>query len=105
MFSLAVRFDCIDDAAVREFDKLIDELVPQIVANEPGTLIYATNHVNDAPLARVFFEVYRDDDAFQAHEHAEHVARFHAARAPYMASERVEFLTPGPGKGTGISDE
>lgn len=99
MFSLVVRFDCTDDDAARQFDELIAELVPQIAANEPGTLLYVTNRVNDEPLARVFFETYRDDDAFQAHEQAEHVIRFHAARAPLMAGARVEFLTPGPAVG------
>jgi quinol monooxygenase YgiN len=99
VFSLVVRFDCLDDDAARKFDALIAELVPQIEPAEPGTLLYVTNHVEDEPLARVFFEVYRDRDAFQVHERQEHVVRFHEARAPYMAGARVEFLSPGPAKG------
>jgi quinol monooxygenase YgiN len=104
MFCLVVRFDCTDDAAAQEFDRLVSELLPQIEAKEPGTVVYATNAVQDEPLARVFFEAYRDDDAFQAHERAEHVVAFHAAKAPYLAGQRVEFLTPGPTKGVGITD-
>lgn len=104
MFSLVVRFDCLDDDAANKFDALIAKLVPQIESAEPGTLLYVTNTVEDEPLARVFFEVYRDRDAFGAHEQQEHVVRFHEARAPYMAGARVEFLTPGPTKGLAGSD-
>ncbi len=99
MFSLVVRFDCVDDDAAEKFDALIAELVPQIGSAEPGTLLYVTTTVAGEPLARVFFEVYRDRDAFDAHERQEHVVRFHEARAPYMAGARVEFLSPGPAKG------
>ena len=99
MFSLVVRFDCLDNDAAARFDALIAELVPQIESAEPGTLLYVTNRVEGEPLARVFFEVYQDRDAFDAHGQQEHVVRFHEARAPYMAGERVEFLSPGPAKG------
>lgn len=102
MFSLVVRFDCVDADAAREFDGLIAELVPQIISSEPGTLLYVTNEVEDAPLSRVFFEVYQDRDAFQVHERQDHVIRFHAARAPFMAGSRVEFLVPGVSKGVGL---
>ncbi len=99
MFSLVARFDCLDDDAAEKFDALIAELVPHIESAEPGTLVYVTNTVEDEPLARVFFEVYRDRDAFDVHERQEHVVRFHEARAPCMAGARVEFLTPDPAKG------
>jgi len=104
VFGLVVRFDCVDGAAAEEFDALVAELVPRIEAAEPGTLLYVTNTVEGEPLARVFFEVYRDRDAFDAHERQEHVVRFHAARAPYTAGARVEFLRPGPAKGLVGSD-
>ncbi len=46
------------------------------------------------------YEVYRDRHAFQAHEDAQHVKDFHAAKNPLLAGEhRVEFLAPGPAKG------
>lgn len=99
MFALVVRFACRDEAAARQFDTLTAEAVKEITAKEPGTLVYATHRVEDAPLARVFYEVYRDDDAFQAHENAEHVRRFHDRKDPLLVGTRVEFLSPGPSTG------
>lgn len=99
MFALVVRFDCQDAAAAARFDELTAAAVQQVTDREPGTLIYATSAVAGAPLARVFYEVYRDRDAFQAHEDAPHVQQFHALKDPLLTSTRVEFLTPGVHKG------
>jgi quinol monooxygenase YgiN len=99
LFALVVRFDCRDAAAAARFDELTAEAVRLIGEREPGTLVYATAAVEGEPLARVFYEVYRDRDAFRAHEEAEHVRQFHARKDPLLAGTRVEFLTPGPGKG------
>lgn len=99
MFALVVRFDCRDEAAARQFDELTATAVQQINEREPGTLIYATHAVADEPLARVFYEVYRDRDAFGEHERAEHVREFHARKDPLLTSTRVEFLAPGAVKG------
>jgi quinol monooxygenase YgiN len=99
MFALVVRFDCRDQAAVARFDELTAELVQQITEKEPGALIYATHSVEGAPLARIFYEVYRDRDAFQAHEDADHVQRFHARKDPLLVDRRVEFLSPGSATG------
>jgi quinol monooxygenase YgiN len=99
VFSLVVRFDCVDPDAAEKFDALVAELVTRIGSAEPGTLLYVTNTVEGEPLARVFFEVYRDRDAFAEHERQNHVVRFHEARAPYTAGARVEFLSPGPATG------
>ena len=98
MLALIVRFDCHDEAAARQFDALTAEVVDEIRRNEPGTLVYATHAVADEPLARVFYEVYRDRKAFQAHETADHVRRFHARKDPLLAGTRVEFLEPGVSK-------
>ena len=99
MFALVVRFDCRDQAAVTRFDELTAEVVPQISEREPGTLMYATNSVEGAPLARILYEVYRDRDAFETHETADHVQLFHARKNPLLVGRRVEFLSPGSAKG------
>src|SRR5829696_3542986 len=65
MFALVVRFDCGDQAAVTRFDELTAAVVHEISEKEPGTLVYATHSVEGAPLARIFYEVYRDRDAFR----------------------------------------
>ena len=95
MFALVVRFDCRDLAAADRFDELTAEVVRDIAEKEPGTLTYATHAVEDEPLARIFYEVYRDREAFEAHEAAEHVRRFHARKDPLLVGTRVEFLQPG----------
>jgi quinol monooxygenase YgiN len=52
----------------------------------------------------VFYELYADEDAFQAHEQAPHVIDFHARKNPLLVGEpRVELLTPGPGKGVPVA--
>jgi quinol monooxygenase YgiN len=99
MFALVVRFDCRDQAAVNKFDELAAEVVQQITEREPGTLVYATHSVEGAPLARIFYEVYRDREAFETHEAADHVQRFHARKDPLLVGRRVEFLSPGSAKG------
>ncbi|MGH3646173.1 MAG: putative quinol monooxygenase [Micromonosporaceae bacterium] len=101
MFALVVRFDCRDEEAAQEFDALTAEAVRRITEREPGTLIYATHRIEDEPLVRVFYEVYSDRAAFQAHEEAEHVKEFHAKKNPLLVSHRVEFLAPGSAKGLG----
>jgi quinol monooxygenase YgiN len=94
MFALVVRFDCRDQPAVTRFDELTAEVVQQITEREPGTLVYATHSVEGAPLARIFYEVYRNRDAFETHEAADHVQLFHARKNPLLVSSRVEFLSP-----------
>lgn len=99
MFALVVRFDCGDQAAVTRFDELTAAVVHEISEKEPGTLVYATHSVEGAPLARIFYEVYRDGDAFAAHEAADHVQQFHARKDPLLVGRRVEFLLPGTATG------
>jgi quinol monooxygenase YgiN len=100
MVGLIVRFDLSGEESAAQFDRLTAEAVAQIAAKEPGTLVYLTHRVTGEPLARLFYEVYADEAAFQRHEQAQHIIEFHARKNPLLASEpRVQFLTPGPGKG------
>jgi quinol monooxygenase YgiN len=104
MVGLVVRFELPDEESARRFDQLTAEAVAQITAKEPGTLAYITHGVTGEPLARVFYELYADEAAFQNHEQAAHVIDFHARKNPLLAGEpRVQFLTPGPGKGLPIT--
>ncbi len=99
-FALVVRFDVRDERAAERFDELTTAVVARIRTDEPGTFVYATHVVPDEPLTRVFYEVYRDRAAFDAHERAPHVVDFHALKEPLLAgAPRVEYLAPGPAKG------
>jgi quinol monooxygenase YgiN len=103
MIGLFVRFDVRDEQSATRFDELTAEVVARIAAEEPGTLVYATHAVEGEPLSRVFYEVYRDRAAFDAHEQAPHVVDFHARKDALLAgTPRVEFFAPGPA--TGLPD-
>lgn len=100
MFGLSVRFTCKDETAAAGFDKLVAETVPLIRAHEAGTVVYAVHTVEGKPLERIFYELYRDRAAFDAHEEQPHTRRFLAAREQFLASVDVDFLSLQTGKGT-----
>lgn len=99
MFALVVRFDLKDIDSAADFDALVAETAVGIKEYEPGTLLYATHSVADAPLSRVFYEVYRDRDAFDDHERQPHTIRFLNERENYVSKTRVEFLSLESAKG------
>src|SRR5262249_50676968 len=101
MFGLIVRFTCKDQASADAYDRLVAETVEQIRTHEPGTLIYASHTVKDQPLQRIFYELYRDEDAFDAHGAPPHTRRYLDERDQYLASTEVDWLTLQTGKGTG----
>ena len=94
MLALVVRFDVPDEAAARAFDALVAEVLPGIRAEEPGTRVYATHAVQGEPLARVFYEVYDDPAALEAHEARPGTARFLERVRELVSAVRVELLTP-----------
>jgi quinol monooxygenase YgiN len=101
MFGLCVRFTCKDQASGEAYDKLVAETIEAIKANEPGTLVYASHLVDGEPLQRIFYELYRDKAAFEAHEAAPHTRSYLDQRGQYLASTEVDWLTLQAGKGTG----
>jgi quinol monooxygenase YgiN len=101
MFGLCVRFTCKDETSAKEYDRLVAETVEQIKAHEPGTLVYAAHRVDGEPLVRIFYELYQDKAAFEAHEAAPHTRRYLAEREQYLAGTEVDRLTLQVGKGTG----
>ncbi|NVI88071.1 putative quinol monooxygenase [Actinomadura sp. BRA 177] len=100
MFGLMVRFTCKDEASAGAFDQLVSETIGKIETQEPGTLVYAVHKVDGQPLQRIFYELYRDRAAFDAHEEQEHVKRFLGAREELLASVVVDWLDLQVGKGT-----
>jgi quinol monooxygenase YgiN len=100
MFGLVVRFVCKDEAGAAAFDGLVADTVEQIGRHEPGTLVYASHKVDGKPLERIFYELYRDRAAFDAHEEQAHTKHFLEQRGNYLASYEVDWLTLQSGKGT-----
>jgi quinol monooxygenase YgiN len=100
MFGLSVRFTCKDTESAEGFDELVAETVPQIKQHEPGTLVYAVHAVEGKPLERIFYELYRDRAAFDAHEQQPHTRRMLTERERFLSSVEVDFLALQAGKGT-----
>lgn len=100
MFGLMVRFTCKDETSAAAFDRLVGETIEAIRQQEPGTIVYASHRVDGQPLQRIFYELYRDRAAFNAHEQTEHTKRFLAAREPLLDSVEVDWLELQSGKGT-----
>ena len=91
VYTLIVRFDLPDDAAVAQFDALTSAALPMIrSAREPGTLTYQPYTVEGEPFARVFYEVYRDRAAHADHEAQPHTVQLLAAVRAIVTSIRVE---------------
>ncbi|MFI7585925.1 putative quinol monooxygenase [Spongisporangium articulatum] len=90
-FGLVVRFT-IKAGRMAEFDALVERTLTGIRAHEPGTLIYASHAVDGSPDVRVFYELYRDRDAFETHEQQPHTREFLDQRSEFVESFEVTFL-------------
>ncbi|MFC5724792.1 putative quinol monooxygenase [Streptomyces gamaensis] len=98
-FGLVVRFELRDEAAAAGFDELVARTLPEIREREAGTLAYVVHSVPDQPNVRVFYELYADRAAFDAHEQQPHTKRFLAEREQYLSGLEVTFLAAEAGKG------
>jgi quinol monooxygenase YgiN len=74
---------------VADFDRIAEEAAEQVRANEPDTLVYVIHTVPKAAMQRIFYEVYRDRDAFERHEQQPYIKRFVTARRPYVLATNV----------------
>nr|WP_217240104.1 antibiotic biosynthesis monooxygenase [Streptomyces sp. AC555_RSS877] len=90
-FALTVRFSLRDTEAAQQFDALVARTAEGI-RTEPGTLVYVAHTPVDEPLVRVFYELYADREAFEAHEEQAHTRHFLEAREQFLTSTDVVFL-------------
>ncbi|MFE1949898.1 putative quinol monooxygenase [Streptomyces sp. NPDC059524] len=96
-YALTVRFTTRDAAAAQRFDALVARTLEGI-RKEPGTLVYVVHVPEDEPLVRVFYELYADRAAFEAHEEQEHTKQMLLEREQYLVSTEVAFLNELDGK-------
>ncbi|MFI7096728.1 putative quinol monooxygenase [Streptomyces lydicus] len=96
-YALVVRFTTRDADAAREFDALVARTAEGI-RTEPGTLVYVAHVPEGEPLVRVFYELYADRDAFEAHENQPHTKHFLKEREQHLTSTEVTFLNEQTGK-------
>jgi quinol monooxygenase YgiN len=96
-FALVVRFT-VRPGAEAKFDALVAETAAGIRDHEPGTLVYACHTVQDQPRQRIFYELYCDRAAFDAHGQTEHTRRFLTERKALLEATEVDFLSLTDGK-------
>ena len=96
---LVVRFT-LRPGREQDFDDLVAATVAAIDQHEPGTLLYVTHVVEGEPLTRIFYELYGDRAAFDAHEQQPHVRHFLAEREHLVDNFTVDWLHPTAQAGT-----
>ena len=76
---------------VAEFDRLAEETAEHVRTGEPDTVVYVIHLVPNAPMQRIFYEIYRDRAAFDSHESQPYMQRFVAdRRACVLATNVIE---------------
>jgi quinol monooxygenase YgiN len=81
-------FTLLDDRFA-DFDRLAEETAEQVSAGEPDTLVYVIHLVPNAPMQRIFYEIYRDRAAFDSHESQPYMQRFVAERRSLVLATNV----------------
>jgi quinol monooxygenase YgiN len=65
----------------------IKQMVAAVEANEPGVLAYICNRGLQDPNEIMFFEIYENDAATEAHGKTAHMARFRASGAEFFTGQ------------------
>ncbi len=81
-------FTLLDDG-VADFDRLAEQTAEEIRTGEPDTLVYVIHLVPNAPMQRIFYEIYRDRAAFESHESQPYIQRFVAERRSCVLATNV----------------
>ena len=74
---------------VEDFDRLTRQVVGQVQAHEPDTLVYIVHAVPSAPMQRILYEVYSDRAAYEAHKRQPYVLGFEADRRAYVLATNI----------------
>jgi quinol monooxygenase YgiN len=83
-------FTLLDDR-VADFDRLAEQAAEEVRTREPDTLVYVIHLVPNAPMQRIYYEIYRDRAAFDSHENQPYMKRFVAdRRACVLATNVIE---------------
>jgi quinol monooxygenase YgiN len=77
------------DEAAEDFERLASEVVEQVKAREPDTLVYVIHGVPAAPMQRILYAIYRDEAAFDRHERQPYIRQFEEEREPYVLATNV----------------
>jgi quinol monooxygenase YgiN len=77
------------DETAEEFERLAFEVVEQVKAREPDTLVYVMHGVPAAPMQRILYAIYRDEAAFDRHERQPYIRQFEEERESYVLATNV----------------
>jgi quinol monooxygenase YgiN len=95
---------------VADFDRFAEQAAEEVRTREPDTLVYVIHLVPNAPMQRIFYEIYRDRAAFDSHENQPYMKRFVAdRRACVLATNVIELrlkyakVAPLPGPPPGAA--
>jgi len=83
-----VIFTLLEDR-VADFDRLAEQTAEEVRTAEPDTLVYVIHLVPNAPMQRIFYEIYRDRAAFDSHESQPYMQRFVAERRSCVLATNV----------------
>jgi quinol monooxygenase YgiN len=78
-------------SGVEKVKRAIEEFVPYVQANEPGTRMYQAWQQKDDPTHFVHLFIFEDEAAHTIHSKSEAVKRFEAAYRPELAGGAVVF--------------
>jgi quinol monooxygenase YgiN len=78
-------------SGVDKVKQAIQEFVPYVQANEPGTRMYLAWQQKDDPTRFVHFFIFENEAAHTAHSRSDAVKRFEAAYRPELAGGDVVF--------------
>ena len=74
---------------VADFDRLAEHTAEEVSTGEPDTLVYVIHLVPNAPMQRIFYEIYLDRAAFDSHESQPYMQRFVAERRSCVLATNV----------------
>lgn len=78
-------------SGVDKVKRAIEEFLPYVKANEPGTRLYVAWQKKTDPTCFVHFFIFADEAAHKAHGASAAVKRFEAAYRPELVSDGVTF--------------
>ncbi|MEV4257131.1 antibiotic biosynthesis monooxygenase, partial [Spirillospora sp. NPDC049652] len=86
------------DGREEAFDRLAADLAAAARASEPDTLVFAAHQVVNAPTQRIFYQLFRSEAAFAAHQRLPHLRRFQAESRPHVLATNVIEIRLGAAK-------
>jgi quinol monooxygenase YgiN len=78
-------------SGVAKVKRAIEEFVPYVKSNEPGTRMYLAWQQKDDPTRFVHFFIFEDEAAHKVHSQSDAVKRFEAAYRPELDGGDVVF--------------